>query len=251
MATVTRDGIMLYYEVSGSGPTIVLTHSFLCDGALLTHQVAALERTQRVINIDLRGHGRSGPSESPFTIYDLVDDVAAVLDAERVASAVWMGLSIGGFLSLRAALTRPERVRALVLIDSDAGPESAWKKLKYRAMKLGLKTMGPRFVMPAVMPIMLGRTTLRSRPELRAEYYQRFLDVHVKSIVSGIDAVTRRDDLVGRLSEIRVPTSSLPARRTSRFRSGSRVASQTTSLGRNLSSYPERDISRRSRIPRR
>jgi len=86
-----------------------------------------------------------------------VDDVAAVLDAEGVASAVWMGLSIGGFLSLRAALTRSERVRALVLIDTDAGLESAWKKLKYTAMKWGLQIMGPRFMVPAVMPIMFGK----------------------------------------------------------------------------------------------
>jgi len=43
MATVTRNGITLHYEVSGSGPAIVLTHSFLCDGSLFTHQVAALD----------------------------------------------------------------------------------------------------------------------------------------------------------------------------------------------------------------
>jgi pimeloyl-ACP methyl ester carboxylesterase len=206
MATATSQGIALYYEVSGSGSAIVLTHSFLCDGSLFKHQVAALQRTHRVINIDLRGHGRSGPSESPYTIYDLVDDVVAVLDAEGVASATWMGLSIGGFLSLRAALTRPERVRALVLLDTDAGPESAWKKVKYSTMKWGLQTVGPRFVVPAVMPIMLGRTTLRSRPEIRAEYFRRFLQIRVKSICRGIDAITGRDDLVGRLGEIRAST---------------------------------------------
>jgi 3-oxoadipate enol-lactonase len=206
MATATRDGVTLHYEVSGSGPAIVLTHSFLCDGSLFTHQVAALERTHRVINVDLRGHGRSGPSESPYTIYDLMDDAVAVLDAEGVASAVWMGLSIGGFLSLRAALTRPERVRALVLIDTDAGAETVWKKLKYTALKWGLRTLGARLIVPAVMPIMLGGTTLRSRPELRDDYRLRFLNVRIKSICAGIDAITGRDDLVARLSEIRVPT---------------------------------------------
>jgi pimeloyl-ACP methyl ester carboxylesterase len=136
----------------------------------------------------------------------LTDDAAAVLDAEGVASAVWMGLSIGGFLSLRAALTRPERVRCLVLIDTDAGAETAWKRLKYTVLKWGLQTVGPRVIVPVVMPIMLGRTTLRSRPELRADYRQRFLNVRVKSICTGIDAINGRDDLVGRLSQIRVPT---------------------------------------------
>ena len=66
MATATRDGIALHYEVSGSGPAIVLTHSFLCDGSLFTHQVAALERTHRDLPRDRR-HRRArrplGPLE--------------------------------------------------------------------------------------------------------------------------------------------------------------------------------------------
>lgn len=206
MPELSHRGISLYYEVSGNGPPVVLTHSFLCDGTMFTHQVADMEKTHRVINIDMRGHGRSGPSESPFSIYDLVDDVVAVLDAEGVESAVWMGLSIGGFLSLRAALRWPERVRALILMDTDAGPESAWKKLKYAVMKWGLKHLGPRAILPALLPIMLGRTTLRERPAIRAEYERKFLDMRVDSIRPGIDAITARDDLLSRLSQIRVPT---------------------------------------------
>jgi 3-oxoadipate enol-lactonase len=196
----------LHYEVAGAGPAIVLTHSFLCDGSMFAEQVPALARSHRVLNVDLRGHGRSGPAESPYTIYDLVADVIAVLDAERVESAIWMGLSIGGFLSLRAALTHPGRVRALILLDSDAGAESALKKLKYAAMKWLLESLGPRCIVPAVMPIMLGRTTLRSRPQLRQRYRHLFGDVRVKSACRGIEAITSRDDLLGRLGEITVPT---------------------------------------------
>ncbi len=206
MPTLTHRGLSLYYEASGNGPPVVLTHSFLCDGTMFRHQAAALEKSHRVVNIDMRGHGRSGPAEAPFTIYDLVGDVVAVLDAEGIESAVWMGLSIGGFLSLRAALTQPQRVRALVLLDTDAGPESAWKKLKYQGMKWGLKHLGPRSILPALLPIMLGRTTLRERAELRAEYANRFLAMRVDSIRPGIDAIIARDDLLFRLPQIRVPT---------------------------------------------
>ena len=232
MPTVTSGSTMIHYEVSGSGPAIALTHSFLCDGSLFKHQVASLARTHRVLNIDIRGHGRSGPSESPFSIYDLVDDVAAVLDAEGVSSAIWMGLSIGGFLSLRAALTKPDRVRALVLIDTDAGPESAWKKLKYGALKWGLKTLGPRLIVPSLMPIFLGKTTLRTRPAICDEYRQRFLEMRVDSIRPGIDAITQRDDLLGRLGEIRCPTlvivgdedQPLPVQKSQRIADGIRGA---------------------------
>ena len=53
---------------------------------------------------------------------------------------------------------------------------------------------------------MFGRTTLRSRPDLRTDYCQRFLNLRIKSICSGIDAITGRDDIVGRLGGIKVPT---------------------------------------------
>ena len=228
MPTVNRDGIALHYEVAGAGPAIVLTHGFLCDGSLFAEQVPALARGHRVINVDLRGHGRSGSSDSAYTIYDLVADVLAVLDAERVDSAVWMGLSIGGFLSLRAALTHRQRVRALVLLDTDAGTECAWKKLKYAAMKWLLRALGPRFIVPATMPIMLGRTTLQSRPQLREHYRSLFLGVRVRSACRGIDAITDRDDLLARLGEITVPAlvlvgaedRALPVRRSRRIADG-------------------------------
>lgn len=228
MPTVTSKGISLYYEVSGNGSPIVLTHSFLCDGSMFSPLVAALEHSHRVINIDMRGHGRSEASETPFTIYDLVDDVLAVLDAEGVDSAVWMGHSIGGFISLRAALTRPDRVRALVLMNSDAGPETAWKKMKYAVMKQAFLTVGPRLIVPALMPIMLGKTTNRSRPEIRSEYRKKFLSMRVRSMAPGVDAITSRDSLLDRLGRIQVPTlvigsdedKALPLRQSKRIADG-------------------------------
>jgi len=206
MSTIVRDGITLYYEVSGSGPPIVLTHSFLCDGSLFEAQVPVLARSHRVVNVDLRGHGRSGAAESAFSIQDLVDDVLVILDAERIEKAVWMGLSIGGFLSLRAALTRPERVRALILMDTDAGPESAWNKVQYKAMYWLYEAFGARIIVSRVLPIMLGRTTLRSRPQIVAWFRRLLLDARVKSMGSAIEAIMGRDDVSERLGEIRVPT---------------------------------------------
>lgn len=120
MPTLSHRGISLYYEVSGNGLPLVLTHSFFATVPWSVIRWPHWRRPTASSTSTCAARGRSGPSETPFTIYDLADDVAAVLDAEGVASAVWMGLSIGGFLSLRAALARPERVRALILLDTDA-----------------------------------------------------------------------------------------------------------------------------------
>ena len=206
MPALAHRGISLYYEASGNGPPVDLTHSFLCDGTMFRQQAAVFEKKHRVVNIDMRGHGRSGAAEAPFTIYDRVDDVKAVLNAEGIESALWMGLSIGVLLFMCAELTQPWRVKALVLLDADAGPESAWKKPKYQVMKWGLKHLGRCAIPPELLPIMLGRTTLRERAELRAEYANKFLGMRVDSIQPGIDAIIPRDDLLSRLPQNRVPT---------------------------------------------
>ncbi len=206
MPKILRNGLAIAHDVVGSGPCVVMTHSFLCDRSMFRAQVAALQTRYRVINVDLRGHGESGDSTQPFTLYDLVDDVLAVLDGEKVDHAVWAGLSIGGFLSMRAALRHPDRVRALVLMNTDAGAESAFKSFKYSVLRWGLKALGPGPIVPSLLPIFLGKTTLRTRPELREEVRRKFLAMRVPSIAEGVRTLCTRDDIRGELRRIRCPT---------------------------------------------
>jgi 3-oxoadipate enol-lactonase len=123
-----------------------------------------------------------------------------------VPEAVWLGLSMGGFVAMRAALCKPERVRALVLLDTEAGAQSRKKRVQDLALKLLLKTLGPRAGVPAILAAMLGKTTMCSQPALVAEYRQKFLAMRVDSICMSIDAVMRRDDLIAHLGDLSRPT---------------------------------------------
>lgn len=205
MSSIDNQGIRISFEDVGAGPPVVLGHSFLCTGEMWAPQVRQLKESFRVVNIDFRGHGRSGPADRPFTMYDAVTDVVAVLDHLGIESAVWAGLSIGGMVALRAALTVPERVSALVIADSDAGAEVRFKRFKYRAMAVVARAIGLRPLMPATLPLMFGRTTRRHNPALVSEWRERFSGAHVPSLLHGIDALCRRDSVVGRLGEITVP----------------------------------------------
>lgn len=107
-----------YFEDSGgSGPAVVLSHGFFMDHEMFAPQVEALAGGFRVITWDERGWGQTSWT-APFTYYDLTEDCMALLDHLGVEKAVLGGMSQGGFLSLRAALGHPERVRGLVLIDT-------------------------------------------------------------------------------------------------------------------------------------
>ncbi|NNM34856.1 MAG: alpha/beta fold hydrolase [Gemmatimonadetes bacterium] len=187
------------------GPAVVLGHSFLCSGKMWRKQVGALADQYRVLNLDLRGHGRSSEVTEPFSLYDAVSDVVAVLDELEIEKAVWCGLSVGGMVAMRAALTCPERVQGLVLLDTDAGREGLFRKLKYYGMGLGSRLLGMGPFLAPIARLMFGTTTRRTNPTLVREWKGEFSTVHVPSMLRWLDALMQRDSLLARLPEIDVP----------------------------------------------
>ena len=111
-----------YWDHGGEGPPVVFSHGFLMDHEMFDPQVEALKGDYRCVTWDQRGFGAT-EANGPFTYWDSADDLLAVMDACAIDSATVVGMSQGGFLGLRAALTAPDRVRALFIIDSQAGPE--------------------------------------------------------------------------------------------------------------------------------
>jgi pimeloyl-ACP methyl ester carboxylesterase len=228
MATVQVHDQKLFFEDSGSGTPVVLGHSFLCTGDMWRYQVRALESRYRLINPDFRGHGRSGPAHKSYSLYDAVEDVVGVLDELGIDRAVWCGLSIGGMVALRAALTVPERVSALVIMDSDAGAETFYPKLKYRVMGAGARSFGTGPFLSPICRMMFGATTRRENPALVDEWRSVFAEMDIPSALQGLQALISRDSLIARIPEISVPClvmvgqedSSLPTPRSKLIHEG-------------------------------
>lgn len=125
---------LLVEDTGGDGPPIVFSHGFLMDHEMFLPQVASLARTHRVITWDQRGFGQTETDGEAFTYWDSARDLFALLDVLGIERAVLAGMSQGGYVSLRAALLQPDRVRALVLIDTQAETEPAEVVPGYRAM---------------------------------------------------------------------------------------------------------------------
>ncbi len=101
------------YDDEGSGPSVVLLHSGICDRRMWDAQAAALKSSYRVIRPDLRGFGETPLPSEPFSFGDDVIDLLDHLDVERSA---FVGSSLGGRVALEVAVTRPERVASLLLL---------------------------------------------------------------------------------------------------------------------------------------
>ena len=120
ISTTTRN--FHYEDTGGSGPVIVFSHGFLMDRTMFASQVAALKAQYRCISWDQRGHGLTATGRlSPFNFYDSANDLSDLLSYLNIEKAILVGMSQGGFLTLRCALTNPDVVSALILIDTEAG----------------------------------------------------------------------------------------------------------------------------------
>jgi pimeloyl-ACP methyl ester carboxylesterase len=197
------NGQRLYYEdTGGTGPAVIFSHGLFMDHEMFAPQVVALRRRYRCITWDERGHGLSASDRlAPFSYYDSAADLAAILTYLGIGKAVLVGMSQGGFLSLRCALTRPEVVRALVLIDTQAGQEDpeamkGYLQLTDEWAESGLKDS----TADIVESIILGDAWPGAGPW--REKWRRFAGVNIKGCMRTLAA---RDDITARLPEIKVP----------------------------------------------
>jgi len=124
MNHVRIENIQIAYDDAGSGPTLLLVHGYPFNRSLWNEQGAALSNTHRVITVDLRGFGDSESSEGPSTMNQMARDLASLMDALNITTAIIGGLSMGGYVVLAFYKHFADRVRALVLADTRAQAET-------------------------------------------------------------------------------------------------------------------------------
>src|SRR5215813_14242204 len=123
MPTIDRNRVQIYYEVHGEGPPLILTHGYSSTSAMWQGQVAALSKHHKLILWDMRGHGQSDYPNDPAAYSEALTtgDIAALLDTVGAETAIVGGLSLGGYMSLAFYRAHPERVSALLIIDTGPG----------------------------------------------------------------------------------------------------------------------------------
>lgn len=114
------DGVALAYDDEGAGDAtpLVLIHGWTANRHRWDHQIEHFKAGRRVIRLDLRGHGESDKPVQRYSIDGLAADVRRLLDDRGVDRFVAVGHSMGGMIAQQLALTQPQRVERLVLVDS-------------------------------------------------------------------------------------------------------------------------------------
>jgi pimeloyl-ACP methyl ester carboxylesterase len=204
MAFAEVNGQRLYYEdTGGTGPVVVFSHGLLMDHDMFAPQVSAFRDRFRCITWDERGHGLTAVAQpEPFSYYDSADDLAALLTHLGVEKAVLVGMSQGGFLSLRCALTHPDRVVGLVMLDSQAGTEQEENLPLYQQLISSFMEQGltPE-VGTTIANIILGSDYPDSE-----HWKEKWKTMSAANIGNNFQTLASRDDLTERLSEVSQPT---------------------------------------------
>jgi 3-oxoadipate enol-lactonase len=201
MSLAEVNGQRIRFEDSGgSGPLVVLSHGFLMDREMFAPQVDALTPEFRVITWDQRGFGETEFDGQPFTYWDSGRDCLGLLDHLGLEQAVLGGMSQGGFLSLRAALLAPERVRALVLIDTQSGTEDPGRLPAYRQMQQMWLEVGPvDELAQTIANLIIGD------PTFTKHWIAKWQKLPRENLRAPGDCLLDRDDITERLGEITCP----------------------------------------------
>ncbi|HUG13807.1 MAG TPA: alpha/beta hydrolase [Thermomicrobiales bacterium] len=126
MATIEiRGGRTVHYDATGDGPPLLLIGGLGSTRKAWQPVVEALAPHYRVLRMDNRDAGENDPEDAAYSIEDMAGDVAGFLDALGITRAPVLGHSMGGFIALHLALTRPDLVEKLVLVGTSSAAGAA------------------------------------------------------------------------------------------------------------------------------
>jgi len=196
------DGVEIHYEAAGNGePAIVFVHGWACNKSYWREQAAHFARSRRIVALDLAGHGESGRGRQRFSVEAFGADVKAVVDALGLRRVVLVGHSMGGPVTLEAARLMPERVVALVPIDTlervgePASPEE--KRAFLGPLRADFRAGTQRFVRDYMF-------TPRSEPELVERVAQEMAAAPPAVALSALESLLDYDEAKG-LEAVKAP----------------------------------------------
>jgi pimeloyl-ACP methyl ester carboxylesterase len=180
VSTATVGAIQLYYEQHGEGDPLLLIMGLATDAVGWTFQVPDFAKHYRTIIFDNRGVGRSSKPAGPYTIHEMADDTAGLLDVLDIKRAHVVGVSMGGMIAQELALRHPERVRGLVLACTYPEPDVDVERQRTMAlsrfggtvtsggdMEIDVKAVNPLHFFQQLVPLVFNQSFIeRELPKL-------------------------------------------------------------------------------------
>lgn len=204
----TINGAAIYFTENGEpgDMPVLFVHGFPFSGAMWDLQLEALGRRYRTIAYDIRGLGRSEIGDGQYTIEGHVDDLVGLLDHLEIDKTVIVGLSMGGYIALRALERNPERFLAAVLCDTRSEADDNAGKLKRATGAAAVKRDGAAVFAESFVPAVFAPESLRTTPEAVKLIRNIITTTSPQAIAGHLIAMACRTDTTASLASIGIPT---------------------------------------------
>jgi len=199
MDTASVNGVRIAYSRSGSGKPLVLIHGFPFDSSIWDEVVPLLEGSFDLIRPDVRGFGESTTVGTVYSITDMADDIAGLIDSMDLEKVVVAGHSMGGYVALAFAKKYPSRVSGLALISSQARADTPERREgRYKEAK-EVEKNGTGFIVDGMI------AKLSSNERVQNSLRNVMSKQKIPGVIGALKAMAEREDTTEMIAPIKYP----------------------------------------------
>lgn len=204
--TIIYKNTKISFTDSGKGNTIVLLHGFLENQSMWNAFIPELSKGNRVITIDLLGHGDTECTGYIHTMKEMAEHVYAVLKSLRLRKVSLVGHSMGGYVCLAFAEAYPKMTRKVMLLNSTAKEDDPERKLnRDRAVK-AVQTNRETFIQIAIPSLFSEANRKRFNTEIQS-VTQEALKTPLQGVIAAIEGMKVRKDRMSLLENPELPVT--------------------------------------------
>jgi 3-oxoadipate enol-lactonase len=201
------NGSNLHYEDAGNKDAmpVIFLHGFPFSHEMWNQQIELTAQKYRAVAYDIKGHGLSDVGDGQYTIESHVDDLFALMDHLQLQQALIVGLSMGGYIALRALERNQDRFLAAVLCDTKSEADTPEGKLRRFAGMVEVKKTGSQQFAETFLKTIFAAETFSTKPGV-VEAIRRIISrTPPLSIAGTLLALAARTDTSAVLQQIRIP----------------------------------------------
>jgi len=201
MEKIQVNNITLAYKRLGNGSPLMLIHGYPLDHTIWNDAAELLKNDFDLILPDLRGFGQSTTVETPYTMSDMADDLAGLLDHLGVEKVALAGHSMGGYVALAFVKKHPQWVSGLGLVASQAAADTPERKaLRYETAD-EVSKKGAGVVAEGMTPKLSADAGVQA-------FVRSLMERQTPSAVIGaLKAMAEREDTLSYLSSVSFPVA--------------------------------------------
>jgi pimeloyl-ACP methyl ester carboxylesterase len=194
-------------DYGGDGVPLIFVHSFPLSGKMWDMQVEYFKDKYRIITYDIRGLGESSTKDNVYSMEKFVNDFFHILNNLKIKKINACGLSMGGYILLRAVLKDHERFNSIILVNTKAGKDDDEVILKRSSAVIKIKSGGREAYLQKLLPKLISS----DNPDAEKSIKEIVSENSDEGICGNLLALSTRTNTLEKLSELDTPLLLLSA----------------------------------------